>query len=46
MSENTGRNKNIQIQIVVAKENLLISCAVTAQLVCVIVFAYIISYEA
>ena len=30
----------------VAKENVLISCAVTAQLVCVFVFAYVISYEA
>ena len=30
----------------VAKENVLISCAFTAQLVCVFVFAYVISYEA
>ena len=30
----------------VAKEKALISCAVTAQLVSVFVFAYVISYEA
>ena len=29
----------------VAKEKVLISCAVAAQLVCVFVFAYVISHE-